>query len=126
MDSSAWILALRKEGLEHVRRRADGLLEQDRLAICDLVSCELLGGARNRREFDRLERDLGALHKLAIDEEAWRRAGELNFRIAQTGRTVPVADCVIAAAAMRHGVILAHADDRLDWIAEETGLKVES
>lgn len=126
VDSSAWIFALRKDGIEHIRRRVDQLLDSDRIATCGLVGCELLGGAKTRKEFDRLEREFGGLHQLSLDDEAWRSAAQVNFRMAQAGRPVPVADCVIAGAALRYAVPLAHADEHMDWIAKETGLKVES
>jgi predicted nucleic acid-binding protein len=126
IDSSAWIFALRRDGIEHIRRRVDRLLDEDRVATCGLIVCELLGGAKTPKEFDRLERDLTAPHILAIDEEVWRKAAEINFKMARAGSAVPTADCVIAATAIRHEALLAHCDDHFDRIAKKSGLQVES
>lgn len=126
VDSSAWIFALRRAGIEHIRKRVDHWLEQDRAATCGLVICELLGGARNPKEFDRLERDLAAPHQLTIDDEVWKRAADINFTMAREGKSIPTADCVIAATAQRHGVLLAHCDEHFDRMAKVVGLRVES
>lgn len=126
VDSSAWIFALRRDGIEHIRKRIDHWLDQDRLAICGLVMCELLGGAKNPKEYDRLERDLEAPHELALDNEVWKAAAKINFTMAQAGKSVPTVDCAIAATAMRHKAILAHCDEHLDRIAKVMHLRVES
>lgn len=126
VDSSAWILALRKDGIENVRRRIDGLLQHDRVATCGLILCELLGGAKNAREFDRLERDLAGPRYLPIDEDVWTEAARVNFTLAQAGRTVPTTDCVIAATAIRYDVVLAHGDEHFDRVVKYTKLRVES
>ncbi len=96
------------------------------MATCGLIVCELLGGTKTPKEFDRLERDLAAPHALEIDEEVWKKAAEINFTMARAGAAVPTADCVIAATAIRHGALLAHCDDHLDRIARKSHLRVES
>jgi predicted nucleic acid-binding protein len=126
VDSSAWIFALRRDGIEHIRRRVDRLLEENRVATCGLIVCELLGGTKTPKEFDRLERDLAAPHNLTIDEEVWKTAAEINFTMARAGAAIPTADCVIAATAIRHEALLAHSDDHFDRIAKKTRLQVES
>jgi predicted nucleic acid-binding protein len=126
VDSSAWVFALRKDGIEHIRRRVGELLDQDRLAICALVACELLGGAKTPKDFDRLAREFAGPHDLAIDDEVWKRAARVNFELARAGQAIPAAACVIAATALCHDVILAHCDGHFDRVARTTGLRVES
>ena len=126
VDSSAWIFALRRNGIDHIRKRVDHWLEHDRAATCGLVVCELLGGTRNPKEFDRLERDLAAPHQLILDDEVWKRAAHINFTMARGGKSIPTVDCVIAAAAQRYGVLLAHCDEHFDRMAKVVSLRVES
>jgi predicted nucleic acid-binding protein len=126
VDSSAWIFALRKDGIEHIRRRVDRLLDEDRVATCGLIVCELLGGTKSPKEFDRLERDLAAPHDLEITKEVWKKAAEINFTMARAGSAVPTADCVIAATAIMYEALLAHCDDHFDRISKKSHLKVES
>ena len=126
IDSSAWIFALRKDGIEYIRRRVDRLLDEDRAATCGVVVCELLGGTKNKTEFDRLERDMTAPHKLDIDEAVWKEAAAINYKMAHARMTVPTIDCIIAATAITYDVLLAHSDEHLDRISKETNLRVES
>lgn len=126
VDTSAWVFALRKRPQETIRQRIDRLLELGTVATCGLVELELLGGALSEQEFARLEMRLWGLHRLPTDEADWNSAARLAFSLRRAGVTVPFADLLLAALALRHEAILVHADRDFDLIANHSPLRVES
>lgn len=127
IDTSVWVLALNKRvNMPPFRERVDQLLKENRAAITPMVSLELLGGTRSTAEFNRLKSRLEALPQLAIGEKEWQEAARLAFELRRQGKTIPYADILIAATAIRSGASLLHADHHFDLIAETTGLAVDS
>ena len=126
VDTSAWILALKKSPAVRVRRVIDDLLAVGRIAIIPVIRLELLGGTKSQLEFQRLDRRLGALHQLPLAQSEWDESASLAFKLRRTGMTVPYIDIIIAAAAILHGIRLVHADRHFDLIAGEVTLKAEN
>jgi len=56
----------------------------------------------------------------------WGHFSKLAFDSRQKGMSIPYADIVIAASALKERAILVHADSHFDSIAHHTDLKVES
>lgn len=126
VDTSAWIWALRKGGVEKVRSRIDELLALDRVATIPMIELELLGGAGTEREFAILQDRLDGLHRLALDDECWQKAARLAFDLRRKGLTIPFTDIVVAAVALVNGAVVLHADEDFDLIALHVPLLVES
>ena len=79
VDTSVWILALRKSPLAPVRDEVDHLLAENRVAIVPMIRLELLGGIKSANEFERLKGRLDALRQIPADEANWEIAAELSF-----------------------------------------------
>ena len=126
VDTSAWILALKKGPAMRARSVIDGLLAGGRIAIIPVIRLELLGGTKSQAEFQRLDRRLSALHQLPLAQAEWDESAGLSFKLRRTGMTVPYIDIIIAAAAILHGMTLVHADRHFDLIAGEVKLKAEN
>jgi predicted nucleic acid-binding protein len=126
VDTSAWILALKKGPAVRARTVIDDLLAGGRIAIIPVIRLELLGGTKSQVEFQRLERRLSALHQLPLAQAEWDESAGLAFKLRRTGMTVPYIDIIIAAAAILHGIPLVHADRHFDLIANEVMLKAEN
>jgi len=126
IDTSVWILALRKSPPPAIKDEVGHLLAENRVAIAPMIRLELLGGTRSASEFDRLKSRLSALHEIPADEANWELATRLSFELRQRGRVVPYTDVLIAAAAMVGGCLLLHADRHFDLMAELTDLSVRS
>ena len=126
VDTSAWILALKKGPAMRARSIIDDLLAGGRIAIIPIIRLELLGGTKSQVEFQRLDRRLGALHKLPLAQAEWDESADLSFKLRRTGMTIPYIDIIIAAAAILHGLPLVHADRHFDLIAGEVKLKAEN
>ena len=126
VDTSAWLLALRKNFLPKVKDRIDHLLKEDVVITTGIVKLEILGGTKTEREFQRLKTRLDALDAVETDVELWDRAYGLAFKLRRKGVTLPYTDILIAACALNAKAIILHADAHFDLISKHLELKVES
>ena len=67
---------------------------------------ELLTGTRNPVERQKVNAILSAFKRLPIDEPAWELAGDLAAGLRVRGTSLALADMVIAATAIHHGLPL--------------------
>ncbi len=126
VDTSVWVLALRRDALEPVKTRLASLLESDAVVIADIVKLELLGGAKTEKEFTRLKTRLDALESVEISTSQWEKAFALAFTLRRSGLSVPYTDILIAACALTTDLTLLHADGHFDMMAERIPLRTES
>ena len=126
VDSSVWILALRKSPVPAARHEVEDLLAANRAAIVPMVRLELLGGTRSPQEFTRLKSRLGALHQIPAEESTWDMAERLSFELRRQGKIIPYTDILIGSAAILSSALLLHADRHFDLMAEDTDLNVRS
>ena len=126
IDTSAWLLALRKNFLSTAKDRIDHLLKEDVVITTGMVKLELLGGTKTTSEFQRLKARLDALDAVETDMQLWVRAYELAFNLRKMGITIPYTDISIAACALHANAIILHADAHFDLISKHFELKVES
>jgi len=126
VDSSAWILALRKNFQENAKTRIDELLRYHLVFTTDMIKLELLSGTKTEKEFDRLAMRLGGLIDIEADHPIWLRAFKLGFDLRRKGLTIPHTDILIAACALQKDAIVLHADAHFDLISEKMPLRVES
>jgi len=126
VDSSAWIEFLRGTGSPvHLRLRS-ALQEEVDLACTDAIVMEILAGARDDADRDRLRRLLYGLEFLAVDGPAdYEQAAEL-YRVCRAGGETPrkLTDCLIAAVAIRNGVELLSDDADFSAIARHAPLRL--
>ena len=114
IDTSVWILALRKRFDPEIKVYLSGLIENDRILIHPLVKVELLSGTKSHREFERLKQRLDALPEIAIDEETWEAAQKAAFKLRRKGISIPLVDTLILASAASSGCTLVHKDRHYD------------
>jgi predicted nucleic acid-binding protein len=126
VDSSVWIDQFRGVATAKTVALDNRILDDEDIAITDVIYMELLRGAHTKAETARV--------KLAIDQTTMLRLGALDdfefaaelFRRARSkGHTIRRAtDCMIAAVCIREGVPLLHDDADFDRIADVSELKV--
>jgi predicted nucleic acid-binding protein len=126
VDTSAWVEFLRAtESAAHLRLRA--ALEAGAELICtDVVVMELLAGARDDADHDRLRRLVYGLGFVAVDGPTdYERAADL-YRLCHRGGETPrkLSDCLIAAVAIRAEAELLAADADFETIGRHTSLRL--
>jgi predicted nucleic acid-binding protein len=126
IDSSAWIYNFPPKVVPPIRERVTSLLEQDRGAITSPILFELLQGVGSGETFHRLHLNLLSLHQFPLTESDWIKAAQWAQRLRARGLKAKTVDFLIAYKAMRHRLVLLHADSDFDRIARYVPLKVES
>ncbi len=126
VDSSAWVEFLRATGSgSHLRLRS-ALQGGEALACTDPILMEILAGARDGADRDRLRRLLLGLEFLAVDGPAdYESAAEL-YRLCRSGGETPrkLIDCLIAVVAIRNDAELLCEDADFEAIARHAPLRL--
>lgn len=103
VDTSSWILFLRRGGDASVKRRVHDLLNEGAVAICPVVLAELWMGAGSAKDRQDVQDIQDVVPCLPVDQKVW----DLSYRLAgaccQHGTPVPASDLLIAACAFSHG-----------------------
>lgn len=126
VDSSAWIEFLRGTGSPvHLRLRSF-IKEGVELGCTDVVTMEILAGARDDADRDRLRRLLHGLEFLPVEGPAdYESAAELYRRCRRGGQTPrKLTDCLIAVVAVRHDAELLCEDADFLTIAGHAPLRL--
>lgn len=124
VGSSVWIDYLRGtpgRASEFVR---NSFLEGDPPAVTEPIAMELLAGA-SLGELSNIERLTDGLSCLPIVPELdYRDAAAIYRAVRARGQTVRrLNDCLIAAVAIRHGVVLVHKDTDFEAVASSVPLR---
>jgi predicted nucleic acid-binding protein len=125
VDTSVWILALRKDFVPEIKDRLDQLLGADLVITAGIIKLEILGGTRTEKEFKILKKRLDALPLVEIDMVVWEAAFDLAFNLRRNGITVPYTDILIAACALISESTVVHVDSHFDLMSGYANLKVE-
>jgi predicted nucleic acid-binding protein len=91
-----------------------------------MIELELLGGTRSEKEYLRLKSRLDPFYYIETDKALWDLSSKLAFDLKRKGISVPYADIVIAASALKEKATLVHAESHFDTISDHTDLRVES
>jgi hypothetical protein len=86
------------------------LAEANRALVCGTVVQETLQGAKTETELAFLRTQMALWHYEAEQPEDFAAAAAIYAGLRWKGITVPPADCVIAAVALRSGATLCSAD----------------
>ena len=126
VDSSAWIEYLRATGSEVDVQLNDLIVKGTSLAVTDVVMLEVLAGARDDADAQRLRRLLLSCAVLpARDLTDYEEAARLSRRCRASGdRIRSLLDCLIAAISIRAGAALLHKDRDFDVIARHSSLRL--
>lgn len=125
VDSSAWIEFLRRTG-SATNRKLASLLGVEQLAWTDMVALELLAGARDDVDRDRLRRLIHSQALLPVEgPDDYETAAEL-YRVCRRGGDTPrgLVDCLIAVVAMRNDAELLAAAADFGLIARHAPLRL--
>ena len=125
IDTTVWIDYLR--GTDNPETLwLDQQLTRQRLALTDLILCEVLQGVRGDAWFGEVRDELLAFHVFETGSKSLAIASVLNYRsLRQQGHTVRrTIDCLIATFCLQAGHELLHRDRDFDAFEKALGLRV--
>jgi predicted nucleic acid-binding protein len=125
VDTSAWIDYFRGRSVSHVAALEHALHAGDDVCVCGLILMEVLQGIRSDVDYRKTAAYFRSLVFLPMSYPTFVRAAEIYRALRRKGVTVrrPV-DCLIAATAIEHDVLLLHNDRDFDPIEKHAGLRV--
>jgi len=83
-----------------------GLFQVHGAAVCGITRAEVLHGARNPADRQRLLHQLTILTQVAIPDSIWDAVGDALAALRAAGVTVPFPDVVLACVAIDYGIEL--------------------
>jgi predicted nucleic acid-binding protein len=125
IDTTVWIDYLR--GTQNPETKwLDSEMSDRRLALTDIILCEVLQGIPDDHLFNRVQRDLLEFEIFATGGTEVALAAAQNLRILrQRGYTVrKIVDCLIATFCINEGHSLLHRDRDFDPFERFLGLSV--
>ncbi len=105
VDTSVWIEFLDRNN-PFVQGDLETLLRQGEVATAGLVLAELRRGCRSTPQVRGLLQAMEPLVYLEADRNSWLRAGELAAECSARGFQIGIADCLLAALAMRESAAI--------------------
>lgn len=102
VDTSVWIEYLARAN-EQIAEELDELLLRGEVATAGLVLAELRHGCRRHGQVKTMLEAVEPLLYLEVDRDDWLRAGEIAADAGGKGYPLEVADCLLAALALRNG-----------------------
>lgn len=125
IDTSAWIEYLNGTG-SGVVDKVDQCLEQDIVAIGDLIYCEIMQGIRSKRQRNQVSSLLLSLPQFDIVGFSIAEKSAANYRLLRSkGITVrKTIDVLIGTFCSEHDFQIVHNDSDFDLMAKHIGLDV--
>ncbi len=124
IDTSAWIESFRPQCDEKLANLVKDLIIKGRVLLPGIIKAELLRGAKNKREYNRLDDLLKGLTYLPVPEEFWDKLSEFSFGLFRKGIVVPMTDTYIALLCIEMDAPILHRDRHFDLIAKKSPLNV--
>jgi predicted nucleic acid-binding protein len=93
-----------------------GLFQVHQAAVCGITRAEVLHGARNPADRQRLLNQLNVFAQVAIPDSIWDTVGDTLAALRAAGLTVPFPDTVLACVAVAYGMELWSRDQHFSLI----------
>ena len=123
VDTSVWVDFFRNQPAAAL---VSELADQHRAVVCGTVLQETLQGAKTEKEPAFLRAQMSLWHFEAEQPEDFAIAAGLYARVRWQGVTVPPADCLIAAVAIRLEAVLCSPDSHFGRMAGLSFRRVEA
>lgn len=125
VDTTVWIDYLQGASTPQTEW-LDAHLERQRLALTDIILCEILQGVRGELQATQVHKELRKFEILTMGGEDLTVAAAANYRkLRARGHTVrKTVDCLIASFCMLNGHTLLHNDRDFDPFERLLGLLV--
>ncbi len=121
IDTTIWVLYFKGE--KELEDEIKSLILEERAAICEIVTLEILRGAKSQREYGQLHADFAALSTLRLTDIIWEKSYKIGFRLRKMRINVPLTDILIATVASHYNCLLLHRDKHFPLIKGVMGLR---
>jgi predicted nucleic acid-binding protein len=111
IDTSCWIEFFHPKGSPGVKKVVTLEIEQNRVAICGAVICEITRGLAER-EAAVLSRLFEGLHYFPQEDQDWRTVQQVSSALKCKGQQPPLLDILIASICNRRNAELWHFGDQ--------------
>ena len=122
IDTSVWIRLFRdKQG--KFKQTLIEAIDGKEYYLSRFTQTELLQGARNEQEWAELNNYLSTQDYIDPSIQSWSQAARIYYELRRQGITVRnTIDCLIAASAIEHDLLLLHDDRDFEAISQGTSL----
>ena len=124
VDTSVWVEYLRGEKAA-IKKRLEGLLDENRAAVSGIVLAELLVGINKETDRDFLEECFLGLPWLETTREVFAEAGKMGAALRRLGIAMPFSGLLIAAQAKAHSLTVLTLDSHFQLRARPLGIRME-
>jgi hypothetical protein len=121
VDTTIWVLYFKGE--KGLKEKIKSLILEERAMTCEIVTLEVLRGARSEREYNQLYADFTALPILKLNDTIWEKSYEVGFKLKKAGINVPLADILIATTASHCNCLLLHRDKHFPLVKRVMNLR---
>lgn len=125
LDTSVWITFFRARNKEVVQE-VGSLLTMNRVLIAGVVLLELLQGALNEKEVQKILTLMEPVSRIDPSSNTWEEAGRLSYSLRKNGFTISTVDALIAALAIENDALLFTEDKHFDWMNQQSDLRLYS
>jgi len=101
-DSNVWIDYLNRSDSPSGESLSE-LLKAQRIVLTGQVLAEVLQGAHDIEEFDRLASLMDGVPYIETTRKTWIKAATISARLRANGQLIPLSDVIIAAVAIEEG-----------------------
>ena len=124
VDTTVWIDFFSANLNPHVKILENIINDRQDICVCGVILTEVLQGIRNDAEFKKTKHLFADLIFLPMPYSVYLSAAEIYRTLRRKGTTIRKSvDCMIAAAALDHGIPLLHNDKDFIPIEKYFGLK---
>lgn len=125
VDTTVWIDFFRGDDTPESKWLQQMLNAGEDICLCGVILTEVLQGIRDDADYAAVIDRFDAFLFLPMHDRTFVAAAQLYRTLRGKGVTIRnVADCMIAAVAIEHGIPLLHHDRDFDPISEHCGLHV--
>ncbi len=117
IDTSIWIDYFRGSS-ENLGTRVDEYLSAETVFAPAVVMAELIQGAKSERELSAIDELFGTIHLLEQQQDTWKNAGLLSYKLKRKGYNVSLTDCYMAQIALENGCDVYTRDVHFQLIAK--------
>lgn len=90
IDTSGWIESFKREGDDKLKELVKMLITRGQVFVPGIIRAEILRGAENLKEYERLGDLLKGLTYLAVEDSFWERLARFSFELFKNGVAVPL------------------------------------